>query len=139
MNFVNSFQFQKHKSAILFLIIGGVGFLVDLGAFNLFRLILECAYVLPRIGSICLAVLVTYYLNREFTFKTQKNSFLYSFPRYVSSSAVMQGLNFFVYFSLIYMSAFFYQYPSVALGVGSVSVMVLSFLISKNWTFNEKK
>ena len=139
MRFVAKQQFQKHEPAILFLIVGGIGFLVDLGVFNLLRLVLDSGYIVPRIGSIFVAVLVTYYLNRELTFKVQKNSFLYSFPRYVLASAAMQGLNFSMYCGLIYMNSFFYQYPSIALGLGSISVMVLSFIISKNWTFNEKQ
>ncbi len=129
---------QKHWQIILFIIVGSLGFVTDIVVFNIVQIFFEFGFIISRIISIFFALLVTYFFHRRSTFKKQKNSFLYSFPRYILSCSMMQGVNFLIYIGLIIVFPFFEAYPSLALTVGSLSVMILTFIVSKKWIFNEK-
>ena len=130
--------FTKHKQFIFFLIVGGVGFLSDLSVFHLVRILLFDDLIIGRSISIFCAVLVTYFFHQHVTFKQNNSRFLYSFPRYIGSCAIMQGINFLIYTILILFFSVFASHPSLALAVGSVSVLALTFILSKIWIFNEK-
>lgn len=128
----------KKKVFFLFITGAGIGFLTDISLFELLRRTFNSEPILTRTISLTLSLVVSYYFHRAFTFKEQENRVIYSFPRFISSCAVMQTINFLIFTGLIVFSRFFHDHAYLAIAIGSFSVMFLSFLIAKVWVFNEK-
>ncbi len=85
--------------------------------------------------SFSVAVLATWYLNRNFTFRTPDKTFLESFPTYLLSSAVGLGINFGVYTVGILNGVI----PLAALAIASVAAMFFNFAMAKFVVFRTKK
>lgn len=120
----------------LFLIIGGVGFVIDAGGVFLLVTLLGVEPLLGRVPGFCLAIVTTFLLHRFLTFKTDNLVPLFSaFVRYLAANAVSQGLNFGVYTVLVMHIAFFAALPIGAVFVGSAVAAILSFILFKTIVF----
>ena len=117
-----------------FLLVGGLGFLVDLG------LTLALAPVLgafaARPPAIAIAVLATFALNRSLTFRAGGGRVRAQLPRYLAACAASQALNYAVY-SVVLALAGTRPPVMVALAAvaGSAAAAGLTFLLAKKWAF----
>ncbi|WP_239187484.1 GtrA family protein [Candidatus Nitrotoga sp. HW29] len=120
-------------------VVGAVGFVVD--AFLLTVLTIQFGWdVLPsRTGSFACATVVTWSLNRMFTFSRpvsrepqarKKEYFLY-----LTVQVVGAALNFVVFFALIEWNPVLRQMPIIPLAGGAVIALVFNFTMSRKFVF----
>lgn len=127
---------QTH-SAIRFFIVGSIGFLIDASILYI-GLHFGVDPLVARIPSFLVAVMVTWALNRDFTFNAAHKSFMESFPLYISSNAVGIILNFAIYSGLILFVALFKEHPVLALPIGSFCAMFFNYASAKYIIFRKK-
>jgi len=124
---------------LLFGVVGAVGFVVD--AFLLTVLTIKFGLdVLPaRAVSFACATLVTWLLNRKFTFFRQasrerqirkKEYFLY-----LTVQVVGAVLNFVIFLALIEWNPALRQIPIIPLAAGAVVALVFNFAMSRKFVF----
>jgi len=124
---------------LLFGVVGAVGFVVD--AFLLTVLTIKFGLdVLPaRVVSFACATLVTWLLNRKFTFFQQasrerqarkKEYFLY-----LTVQVVGAALNFVIFLALIEWNPALRQIPIIPLAAGAVVALVFNFAMSRKFVF----
>gem|GEM_PF-776283 len=120
------------RKFIGFASVGTVGFGVDAGI--LYVLLPYLGPYLARLCSFFGAVLVTWRLNRLFTFKSQHDGWS-EFKRYFASQSVGAGLNYAVYALAIFTSGWMEKFPLVALGLGSIAGLGINFILAKKYVF----
>ena len=119
-----------------FAMVGIVGFCTDAGLLHIGINIFGFGPIIARIPSFTIAVLVTWYLNRKYTFGIPDKSFTESFPPYLSSNFVGMLLNFGIYsFAILWMPDSLGRYPLLALAVGAAVSMVFNYVISRYFIF----
>ncbi|MFP5076718.1 GtrA family protein [Rhizobium sp. YIM 134829] len=108
-----------------FLLVGGVGFLVDAGV--LLVLITAGLGPLPaRLAAILVALTVTWLLNRSLTFGPSTRSLAAEGGRYGGVGLATSAVSFAVYSALLLLMP--WLPPILALAVGSAAAMALSYL-----------
>jgi len=120
------------RSFLSFASVGTLGFLVDAGV--LFGLLPYFGPYLARFGSFLVAILVTWRLNRLFTFKSRQDGWA-EFKRYFVSQSVGAGLNYAVYALAIFTFESMARWPLAALGLGSVAGLAVNFVMAKRYVF----
>ena len=127
------------KQLFYFLIVGSIGFIIDAGGVFLLSHMLDFSPILIRIPPFICAIFVTFYLNWKYTFSTASGAehigLAKAVVKYMSANAASQGLNFAIYTGLVMGFSIFYNAPYLAVTLGSLSVMFLSFALSKYWIF----
>ena len=107
-----------------FLTVGVVGLAVDSGAF--WWLYNDAvAMEIARAVSLSLATLVTWGLNRLFTFAPSGRAAAEELARYVAVALVAQGFNYGLFFALMRLDA--QAHPLICLVVSAVATAALSF------------
>jgi putative flippase GtrA len=112
--------------------VGGVGFLTDAGC--LAALLTAGAAPVPaRLGSIAMALLVTWLLNRRLAFRSPLPPSLGEFSRYAAVGATSSAINFAVYSALLLTTAS--VTPLMATAAGSAVAMTVTFLGLERFVF----
>lgn len=114
--------------------VGAAGFCTDGGLLQLGIHVFGLGAIVARVPSFAVAVLVTWYLNRGFTFRMQSRSFRESFPAYIAANAIGLAINFGTYTAGVLFSPFMAQYPLIPLAIGAGIGMVFNFLAAR-WIF----
>ena len=120
-----------------FLIVGTIGFIVDAGLLVLL-MAAGLGHYSARFVSFMVAVCVTWWLNRTFTFRAPKQSgparnapIMKELVTYVLFQSAGIVINFGIYSILIERSAIFYDLPALAVAVGSLAAMVFNFATAR--------
>lgn len=120
------------KEFLKFGFVGGVGFFVD--ALLLLILVhkLNIDISISRIFSFLFAVLITWLLNRRFTFSQdsrfkKRKEYIY----YVSIQSIGALLNYIIFITLVYSYKIFEEYLILALALASIIVMFFNFFMIK--------
>ena len=126
-----------------FLVSGSIGFLVDAGVV-LVLTGLGWTPIWARLLSIPIAMSATFLINKNMTFKSEKNakqtkSLSLQIITYIFANALSQVINFTAYSALVLSVPLFYQQPIWALAIGSIIAMGITFTLSKYWVFKERK
>jgi putative flippase GtrA len=120
-----------------FLLVGGLGFLVDLGLTLALEPMLGAFAARPP--AIALAVLATFALNRRLTFRADGHGVRAQLPRYLAACAASQAFNYAVYCFVLALAALLGRQgpPVVALAAvaGSAAAASLTFVLAKKWVF----
>jgi len=131
-------QVQK-KIAIkifLFLCVGTIGFIVDATILSILIFKFDWGRYISRVASFLVAVPCTWMLNRRLTFRETATD---NRTREYSIYIVIQGtgalLNFAVYSACIYSSSMMFDFPVLALAIGSVTAMSFNFLAMQRFAF----
>ena len=113
-----------------FLIVGSIGFVLDAG---LLFLLIQFGFspVLARIPAISTAVIVTWLLNRQLTFRVDAPKSHAEALRYIVVAAVSALLNFAVYTVLIIAGI----WPVLAVAISSIALLFFSFHFYKRFAF----
>jgi putative flippase GtrA len=117
-----------------FLLVGAVGFLVDAAVLLLLVDIAGMSRLWSRVPSLLVAITVTWWLHRHFTFSwarevaPSKREWL----RFVVANAVGNGLNLILYWVLI---GLFGWRILPALAVASVAAAGINYAMSARWVF----
>lgn len=117
---------------VLFLGVGAAGLAVDAALFGM----LHDAGLLPAVSravSLALASLVTFGLNRRFTFAGSGRRARHDLVRYIGVTVVAQGFSYGLFLGLLAASPT--PPPLVALLVGAGAVALLSFAGQRLFTF----
>ncbi len=83
-----------------------------------------------------LAVTVTWWLNRHFTFSPSRHSLRREWTYYVSANIVGWVVNNGSYVLLVTQSPWFHRHPIAAVAIGSVAGMFFNFTLSRSFVFN---
>lgn len=125
------------KRFLRYCLVGGVGFCTDAGILQAGIKLLGFGPIAARVPSFMVAVLVTWYLNRNFTFRKPEKSFRESFPAYISANIVGLAINFGVYTGGVMLSPFMHQYPLIPLAIGAGLALISNF-IAAHWIFHRE-
>lgn len=120
-------------------VVGVVGFVVD--AFLLTLLTIQFGLnVLPsRAGSFACATVVTWLLNRMFTFSRQVNQEPQARKKeyflYLAVQVIGAVLNFVVFFALIVWNPVLREMPIIPLAGGAIIALAFNFTMSRKFVF----
>lgn len=118
-----------------FAAVGAVGFVVDAAMFQLL-FSATGGFVLPRLLATATAIVVTWYLNRRFVFRTTHTPGRFAeFLKYlaVQSGGIVTNLT--VYAILLYAFASLRDIPIVAVAIGALFALGMNFFGSRRWAF----
>ena len=121
------------RRILLFAVVGGAGFLVDAGMLALLLHVSPLGPFSARIVAIAAAMLVTFWLNRTFTFGRSDRSLAVEGTRYGGVGISAALLNYAVY--AVILLVFPAVWPVLAVAVASVVAMVWSFLGYSRFVF----
>lgn len=127
------------QQLLWFLLIGAAGFVMDAGITHILAHAADLHPVAARIPAILVAVLVTYILNRNFTFKARAQAWLQGLLTYAAAQGVSQAINFSIYSALVLTLPLFRAQPVLAVAAGSIVAMMISFCLYKFWVFRPRE
>lgn len=114
-----------------FLLVGALGFLVDLSAF------LAASVLLPdttaRLFALVVAVSATWWLNRRLTFRSADPNLLGEWLRYAATSAAGATTNALISLAMLW------NYPRIstvlALATGSIAALLVNFSLARTFAY----
>ena len=120
-----------------FLLVGSVGFIVDGGILMLLVQGGGMSRVWARIPSFLVAVTVTWWLHRHFTFASSRHvaPSVRELLRFVLANSLGNGLNLAVYWALVGLLSW---EPVPALAVASIVAAGVNYAMSARWVFRPK-
>lgn len=123
---------KLNSEIVKFAVVGATGFVVDAGIVTLLFKGLNFDPNVSRLIAIAFAVLATILLNRYWTFSHARHGCVwYQSVTYLITQAIGLSLNYKIYEFLVSGGDIWYQWPVLAVGVGSVVAMFVTFSLSK--------
>lgn len=129
----------------LFLVIGAIGFAIDIGGVFVLVSLLDLPAGIGRIPGLTLALTATFFLNRNITFRATASSDNDRPPplknlakdaiRYLAANGISQGTNFALYLYLVNRFLLFQAMPVMAASIGCAVAAIMSFLLFKYAVF----
>lgn len=117
-------------------IVGGVGFLVDVGALKLCMSVFGMGPYDGRVISFLAAVSITWLCNRHFTFRGQGTGSAHAqWLRFLVVCAGGFVFNYGAYAALIATQPLVAEHPVIGVAAGSVAGMFFNFFMSKRVVF----
>ncbi|NOQ14236.1 MAG: hypothetical protein GQ583_07135 [Methyloprofundus sp.] len=130
---------MKIKQFLRFAVIGTVVFVFEALILLLLASELHLGPEISRCISFIPAVMAAWFLNRKFTFLSNKYLAWYKeLLRYIFVNLGGLASNFFSYFFFLYWFEVAKAYPLLALAGGSLTGMLLNFFASKRFVFVRK-
>lgn len=126
-----------NTSFFRFCIVGTLGFVTDAVVLSLVLRLSDWGPVTARIPAFIVAVLVTWYFNRGFTFKAHDTAFIKSFPTYLASNSIGLAINFGCYTGGVMAFDILGAYPVLALAIGSIVALFFNFAAAKLFIFKK--
>jgi putative flippase GtrA len=124
------------RQVISFGVIGLIGFLVDGGVLTLLNSFLSLDLFLSRLFSSSIAITVTWFLNRRYTFSDRKDkNALREWVRYAFVNGLGAFLNLSIFFWLVLAFSVLASAPIVPLAFSSAAALFFNFLVSKYVAF----
>lgn len=125
------------ESGFRFGLIGGLGFLVDGGILTLLNTWLLINVYVARAISFSIATVVTWYLNRSFTFKVHKarNASKKEYMHYLIVQIGGGLLNLLVFMTLLHFFSWMNEFPILPLALGAIFGMFFNYFFSRIWVF----
>lgn len=122
------------RQLLRFLLVGGVGFVVDGSALLLLVHVGDVSPIFARIPSFLIAVTVTWWLHRNFTFKgvRQTAPSVREWLLFIAANALGNGLNLCLYWLLVWK---FGWAPLAALACASIVAAAINYQVSAQWVF----
>ncbi|MFC6446959.1 GtrA family protein [Shinella zoogloeoides] len=121
------------RRILLFALVGGAGFLVDAGVLALLLHVSPLGPFSARIVAVAAAMLVTFWLNRTFTFGRSDRGLAAEGTRYGGVGVSAALLNYAVYSAILLV--FPAVWPVLAVAIASLAAMVWSFLGYSRFVF----
>lgn len=120
------------KQFIKFGIVGSIGFIIDASVLLLLVEKFSFSIEYSRVFSFLIAVFVTWFLNRNFTFsKAQKFNKKGEYFLYLIIQSIGVLLNYLIFIALINYNVFFKEYLIISLAISSIIVMSFNFYMLK--------
>ncbi|WP_049723060.1 GtrA family protein [Gilvimarinus polysaccharolyticus] len=128
------------KRLFFYLLVGGVGFIVDAALLTLLVNVLDFNPYLARLLSFPPAVLVTWLLNRQLVFVSQADTVKtrsLEYGRYFTVQTVGALINLAVYMGCLTLWVTLKNWPVLALAAGSVVALGFNYVGAKCWVFGQ--
>jgi putative flippase GtrA len=122
-----------------FVVIGGIGFIVDAGVLTALASGAGLDLYVSRLLSFTAATAVTWALNRGFTFASTNPRRGQEYLRYVTVQIVGALINLGVFVLLIQRCAWMADVPALPLAAGSIVAMVFNFVGARYLVFAERR
>lgn len=124
----------KHQF-LQFSLVGVAGFIVDAGVLVVVLDLLGPYF--GRLLSFTLAVIVTWLLNRSFTFAQNRSEqpVHKEFGQYFMAMIGGGSANYGVYAGLVFFFDLVKQWPILGVAIGSIVGLAINFSLAKNWIF----
>ena len=122
-----------------FIVVGSLGFVVDAGILYLLNGLMGYSPVLSRVPSFSVAVVITWWFNRQYTFDAKDSCAKQTLLKYISVNLIGLCINFGVYSLAVIKTPFFAGNPILALALASIAGMAFNFTTSKFFVFDDKK
>jgi len=138
----NIIESKSFRQFLRFVIVGVISTIIDLGIYNIFAIGFDKNIYLSRFISFTVAVIIGYFLHRNWTFKSNDEKVLHQFIRFIFTATTGLAINLIVmrivsnYTNSISEEILRKNVP-VLIAVGIASFW--NFFINKYWTFKEKK
>jgi len=132
-------QFSLRTLLPRFLSVGGLGFLLDAGVF---QILFSVGYglLVSRVVSASLSITFTWYLNRCYVFQTRSiNAVAPEYARYIAVQTVGLIVNFGIYLILISKFDVLRDLPVLALGCGALAALTFNFLGARHYAYRERR
>jgi putative flippase GtrA len=139
LGFMNINKLINIREIISFAAVGTAGFVLDAA---IVWALINYAAITPmpaKLMAFPFAVTLTWFLNRNNTFKDRKQSnYLKEWIKYIQVNSIGAITNNVSFIILVAKNDYLYQQPIIAVALGSIIGMIFNFLGSKFWVFNEK-
>jgi putative flippase GtrA len=124
-----------------FIVVGTIGFVIDGGILLILTEQLGTPPLIARMPSFLVAVLCTWLLHRNWTFKRQfkVQNPLGEFAKFLSTQLLGIGVNYSVFAALVLSGALFATRTLLALALASLSAMALTYTLAKKIVFTKGK
>ncbi len=122
-----------------FFVVGCLGFLVDAGVLQLVITVTGLGPLLARIGSFAVAVLVTFGLNRYWTFSGSQRRWAQAFVAYLTVQSTGFAANMAVYTLIIVILPHPLSQPVVALAAASAFALSLNYVGARSLVFSSPR
>lgn len=123
-----------------FAVVGAAGFVVDTSALYAAMYLFGTGPYIGRAFSYLSAATFTWALNRRFTFVTHKNgNAVHEWMKFLAANLAGGIVNYAVYAVLIASSTFVATWPVLGVAMGSISGLVVNFLLSKRFVFAHRQ
>jgi len=122
--------------------VGGVGFCVDASIMKVLYTFYGWSIHEARLVSFCVAVFITWWLNRRSTFKALVaggQSKTREYVKYYVIQAFGALLNLGLFSALVEVSPFWREWPVLTLGLAACVVMVINFLCLRLFVYKANK
>ncbi len=134
-DWLQSLSFRQYFN---FGVVGVIGFIIDGGGMMALTA-MGIHPIVARVPSFILALLTTWALNRQLTFRGDAPApLLNSLMLYIAGAGVGAGINWLIYSALVLQSAFMFEYPIIALAIATGFSMVFNFNFFKRIAFKQK-
>ncbi len=122
-----------------FALVGVLGFLVDAGFLQLFSSVFKIDLYISQVIAFLIAASVTWYFNRNFTFKNgNPSNKKREWSLYLVLNTVGGLINYAVYALSIAKLPLTHHYPILALALGSIAGLIFNFFSSKYIVFRTR-
>ncbi|AAO91344.1 GtrA family protein [Coxiella burnetii] len=128
--------FVYRYSLIRFLTIGVIGLLIDITFLYLFRH--EMGLIPAKILSYVIAVTITWFLNRCFTFRSQDSRRVQEWMRYAFIYAITGCIHVLMFTALVYRYPVLHTHPIFALIITAVVIAFINFGFTKYFAFKKR-
>ena len=118
-----------------FSIVGTVGFVVDSSVLYAVVYWVGLNHYSGRLLSYICAVTVTWYLNRNFTFKSRSEKLFKEWIKFAYTNLLGAFVNVGSYSLLVLLSPIVYKHPLIGVATGSVLGLAVNFIASKKFVF----
>jgi putative flippase GtrA len=123
-----------------FVIVGGVGFVVDAAVLTFALQRLTSSVYAARALSFTVAVIATWLLNRTFVFASgDARTIAAEYGRYLSTQVAAALANLLVFIGLVEAIPALISMPVVPLAVGAVLGAIVNYMGSAHWVFAPKR
>lgn len=121
---------QEMSALTKFALIGVIGFCVDAGLLYLAVYVLSAPLITARVVSILVSVLVTWVLNRNWTFYVRNvESIWLELLKYLGSRSVGAATNILIFSALVSMRPAHLNTPVVATPLSSAMTMLINYIM----------
>ncbi len=125
-----------HADLMRFVVVGGIGFCVDGGVLILLNDFAGWSPLTARMIGFPVAVTVTWWLNRVWTFQTGRSQPKHrQYALYLVIQVAGLAINFTVFALLAQNIAWFATWPIAALAIGSGLAMFATYILSRRIAF----
>lgn len=124
------------RQFVSFATIGAVAFFIDAAVLYAARA-LGIGLYSGRVVSFLAAATFTWAFNRRYTFPATGAAPIAQWSRFLTANALGGFVNYGVYAALVAFVPLVHEHPVLGVAAGSLSGLVLNFIVSRQWVFRE--